>query len=71
MLRSPAARFGGVMMAVALCASLAGAEDMVAPLLLEGEEGEGEELALWELVERQRYVKAREDAEKKKAAQGQ
>ncbi|MBW2376353.1 MAG: tetratricopeptide repeat protein [Deltaproteobacteria bacterium] len=63
MLRSPAARFGGVMMAVALCASLAGAEDMVAPLLLEGEEGEGEELALWELVERQRYVKAREDAE--------
>jgi tetratricopeptide (TPR) repeat protein len=63
MLRSPAARFGGVMMAVALCASLAGAEDMVAPLLLEGEEAEGEELALWELVERQRYVKAREDAE--------
>lgn len=63
MLRSPAARLGGVMMAVALCASLAGAEDMVAPLLLEGEEGEGEELALWELVERQRYVKAREDAE--------
>ena len=63
MLRSPAARLGGVMMAVALCASLAGAEDMVAPLLLEGEEAEGEELALWELVERQRYVKAREDAE--------
>jgi len=52
------------MMAVALWASLAGAEDMVAPLLLEGEEGEVEELALWELVERQRYVKAREDAEK-------
>ena len=63
MLRSPAARLGGVMMVVALCASLAGAEDMVAPLLLEGEEAEGEELALWELVERQRYVKAREDAE--------
>jgi tetratricopeptide (TPR) repeat protein len=63
MLRSPAARLGGVMMAVALCASLAGAEDMVASLLLEGEEAEGEELALWELVERQRYVKAREDAE--------
>jgi tetratricopeptide (TPR) repeat protein len=51
------------MVAISLCASLAGAEDMLAPLLLEGEEGEVEELSLWELVERQRYVKAREDAE--------
>ncbi|MBW2191080.1 MAG: hypothetical protein JRG93_16110, partial [Deltaproteobacteria bacterium] len=50
-------------MVVALCASLAAAQDMVPPLLLEGEEGEVEELALWELVERQRYVKARDDAE--------
>ena len=51
-------------MAAALCASLTAAEDMVPPLLLEGEEGEVEELALWELIERERYVKAREDAEK-------
>ncbi|MBW1756298.1 MAG: hypothetical protein JRJ80_09025 [Deltaproteobacteria bacterium] len=50
-------------MAAALCASLAAAEDIVAPLLLAGEEAEVDELGLWELVERQRYVKAREDAE--------
>ena len=37
---------------------------MVPPILLEGEEAEVEELYLWELVERQRYVKAREEAEK-------
>lgn len=52
------------MMAAAMCASFAEAEDMVGPLLLEGEEAEVEELGLWELVERERYVKAREDAEK-------
>jgi tetratricopeptide (TPR) repeat protein len=40
------------------------ADDMVAPLLLEGEEAENEELALWELIERERYVRAREEAEK-------
>jgi tetratricopeptide (TPR) repeat protein len=61
---SQSARFAAVLMAATLCASLAAAEDMIAPLLLEGEEGEVEELALWELIERQRYVKAREDAEK-------
>jgi tetratricopeptide (TPR) repeat protein len=60
---SPSAGVAAVVMVVALCASLAAAEDMVPPLLLEGEEGEVEELALWELVERQRYVKARDDAE--------
>jgi tetratricopeptide (TPR) repeat protein len=40
------------------------ADEMVATLMLEGEEAENEELALWELVERERYVKAREEAEK-------
>jgi len=52
-----------VMMAAVLCVSSVGADDMVAPLLLEGEEGDVEELALWELIERQRYVRAREEAE--------
>ena len=51
-------------LAALLFLSSARAEDMVAPLLLEGEEAKVEELALWELVERQRYVKAREDAER-------
>ena len=40
------------------------ADDMVPPILLEGEEAEVEELYLWELIERQRYVRAREEAEK-------
>lgn len=40
------------------------ADDMIAPLLLEGEEAEVEELGLWELIERERYVRAREEAEK-------
>ncbi|MBT8452033.1 MAG: hypothetical protein KJO40_08725 [Deltaproteobacteria bacterium] len=44
--------------------SRAGADDMIAPLLLEGEEANVEELALWELIERERYVRAREEAEK-------
>ena len=42
----------------------AGADDMIAPLQLEGEEADVEELALWELIERERYVRAREEAEK-------
>ncbi len=45
-------------------ASPAAADDMMAPLLLEGEEAEVEELALWELIERERYVRSREEAEK-------
>jgi tetratricopeptide (TPR) repeat protein len=64
MRRSPSARFVAVVIAVVLCASLAAADEMLAPLLLEGEEAEIEELALWELVERERYVKAREEAER-------
>ncbi len=63
MRRSQLARFAAVMMVAAPCASLVAADEMMAPLQLEGEEAEIEELALWELVERQRYVKAREDAE--------
>jgi hypothetical protein len=48
-----------------LCAgaSSASADEMVAPILLEGEDASAEELTLWELVERQRYVRAREEAE--------
>jgi len=44
--------------------SRAAADDMIAPLLLEGEDAEVEELALWELIERERYVRSREEAEK-------
>ena len=52
-----------LVMAALLSSARASAEDMMAPLLLEGEEAEPEELALWELIEREHYVKAREDAE--------
>ncbi|MGB5809798.1 MAG: tetratricopeptide repeat protein [Polyangiales bacterium] len=44
--------------------SVAHADEMTDPLLLEGEETSAEEAVLWDLVERQRYVKAREEAEK-------
>ena len=37
---------------------------MLAPLLIEGEEAEADELALWELIERERYVRSREEAER-------
>ncbi len=46
-----------------MCASLAFADEMIAPILLEGEDALGEELELWDLIERQRYVRAREEAE--------
>ncbi len=61
---SSSAGFAAVVIAAALWASSAAAEEMVAPLLLEGEEAEVEELALWGLVESERYVRAREEAEK-------
>jgi tetratricopeptide (TPR) repeat protein len=57
------AGFAVVLGAACLCASLAGADDMVAPILLDGEDATVEELGLWELIERQRYVRAREEAE--------
>jgi tetratricopeptide (TPR) repeat protein len=41
-----------------------GAEDMLEQVFIQGEEADQEELVLWELIERQRYVKAREEAEK-------
>lgn len=71
-MRGPGSAHLLALIAVSLCAGLpaagwlsrAAADEMVPPLLLEGEEAEVEELALWELVERERYVKAREDAEK-------
>ncbi|NNE17230.1 MAG: hypothetical protein HKN10_02020 [Myxococcales bacterium] len=66
------ARFEQVLLAAVLSASCVAicspssvtADDMVAPLLLEGEEAEVEELALWALIERERYVRSREEAEK-------
>lgn len=42
----------------------ASAEDMLSPILVEGEDAEAGELLLWELIEQQRYVRAREEAEK-------
>jgi len=49
--------------ALGLWASFAGADEMISPIFLEGEDASAEELALWELIEGQRYVRAREDAE--------
>ena len=57
------AGFSAVLLAACLCARLTSADEMVAPILLEGEDASLEELALWEYVERQRYVRAREEAE--------
>ncbi len=59
----PSVVLAAVLLAVCGRPSLARADEMIAPILLEGEEGSPEELALWELVERERYVRAREDAE--------
>lgn len=42
----------------------ADADEMLEPLFLEGEEAMPQEVALWDLIERQRFVKAREEAEK-------
>jgi tetratricopeptide (TPR) repeat protein len=53
----------GILGAVLLGAQPAAADEMLEPILLEGENAAPEELALWELVERERYVKAREEAE--------
>lgn len=47
-----------------VCPSVACADEMIDPILLEGEDAAIEELALWDLIERERYVKAREEAEK-------
>ncbi len=49
---------------VGLWAFRASADEMADPLLLEGEEASPEEVLLWDLIERQRYVKARDAAEK-------
>lgn len=56
-------RFAAIMFLACLSPSLAIADEMIAPILLDGEDATVEELALWELVERQRYVRAREEAE--------
>jgi len=53
-----------VLTTVGLWACSASADEMADPLLLEGEEASPEEILLWDLVERQRYVKARDAAEK-------
>lgn len=52
-----------LVMGALLSSARVAAEEMMAPLLLEGEEAEPEELALWELIEREHYVRAREEAE--------
>jgi len=58
-------RFTAVIVAALLSiAAAAGADDMLDQILVEGADAEPAELVLWELVERQRYVKAREEAEK-------
>ncbi|MGB5193502.1 MAG: hypothetical protein WBN70_11025 [Polyangiales bacterium] len=58
-----AVALGVASICASICASIAGADEMIAPILLEGEDASAEELALWDLIERQRYVKAREEAE--------
>lgn len=40
------------------------ADELIDPLLLEGEEATLDEARLWELIEQRRYVKAREEAER-------
>ena len=61
-LRAP--RLVAPLIVVALLAAPALADEMTDPLLLEGEDAAPNELALWDLIERQRYVRAREEAEK-------
>ncbi|MGB5697422.1 MAG: tetratricopeptide repeat protein [Polyangiales bacterium] len=61
---SSLALFGLLSVILPLWASSAAGDDMLTPLLLEGEEAKPEELALWELIERERYVRAREEAER-------
>ena len=58
-----AVALGVASICASICASIAGADEMIAPILLEGEDASAEELALWDLIERERYVKAREEAE--------
>ncbi|MDH3202244.1 MAG: tetratricopeptide repeat protein [Myxococcales bacterium] len=59
-----ALHFALALTTVGLWACHASADDMADPLLLEGEEASPEEVLLWDLVQRQRYVKARDAAEK-------
>ena len=53
-----------VFIAVAAPASPASADELTEAFQLAGAEGTPEELRIWELVEYERFVKAREDAEK-------
>ena len=52
----------------AMSVSPARADELMEAFQLAGAEGAQEELRLWELIERERFVKAREDAEKYLAA---
>jgi tetratricopeptide (TPR) repeat protein len=63
-MRRPAAYVAVLFVMTALATPIARSEDVATPILLDGEDAEIEELYLWELVERERYVKAREEAEK-------
>jgi len=49
---------------LAVAARPTDADEMMDPLALEGEEAAPSEALLWDLIERQRYVRAREEAEK-------
>jgi len=60
----PALYLAAALTAVCLWTQHATADEMVGPLLLEGEEALPQEALLWDLVERQRYVKAREEADR-------
>ena len=55
--------FCAVVLVAPWAATPAAGDEMIEAILLEGEDAEAEELRLWELIERQRYVRAREEAE--------
>ncbi|MCZ6806052.1 MAG: hypothetical protein O7F08_03805, partial [Deltaproteobacteria bacterium] len=61
---SPALHLAAALITVCLSTQHAAADEIADPLLLEGEEALPQEVLLWDLVERQRYVKAREEAER-------
>jgi tetratricopeptide (TPR) repeat protein len=59
-----ALQFAAALITACLWTQHGAADEMTDPLLLEGEEALPQEYILWDLVERQRYVKAREEAER-------
>ncbi len=59
-----ALQFAATLITACLWTQHTAADEMTDPLLLEGEEALPQEYFLWDLVEQQRYVKAREEAER-------